>query len=206
MPEGFALTGASVPDGQDQVRLTLLAPPRRIEAPVPFHLEGRAEIAGREVLHDAVPAEDMMQAFAYRHLAPAQEAVVCVLGAGAARIAWRAIEKPVKLPAGGSAQVQIFVPPALLAQIKLALNDPPAGISIASVTPQGGGVSVVLRAQTGKAKPGLKGNLIVDAFADRPVNADNPGGPRRRQFVSTLPAIPFEVVAAVEASRQPIVQ
>jgi hypothetical protein len=200
MPQGFALTGATVPEGQDQVRITLAAPPRRIDVPVPIHLEGRAEIAGQEMRHAAAPAEDMTQAFAYHHLVPVDEAVVRVLPAGQ-RIPWRAIEKPVRLPAGGSAQVEILVPPALLAQIRLALNDPPAGISIASVTPQGGGVSVVLRAQAGKAKPGLKGNLILDAFADRPINTANPNGARRRQFLSTLPAIPFEVVAAMEASR-----
>ena len=41
--------------------------------PVRLNLEGRATIQGREVAHAVVPAEDMMQAFAYRHLVPAQE-------------------------------------------------------------------------------------------------------------------------------------
>ena len=106
-----------------------------------------------------------------------------------------------RVPAGGSAQVVIFVPPGLRPQVHLALNDPPAGIFLVSVTPQNSGVSVVVRAESGKAKPGLRGNLIVDAFTDRPPNAANPNGARRRQFVSTLPAIPFEVISPIQAAQ-----
>ena len=36
-------------------------------------IEGRAEIDGEEVVHAAVPAEDRMQAFLWRHLVPAEE-------------------------------------------------------------------------------------------------------------------------------------
>ena len=50
----------------------------RPEDPVNLVLEGRATIEGREVVRPAVPAEDMMQAFFYRHLVPAQELKVMV--------------------------------------------------------------------------------------------------------------------------------
>ena len=78
-PEGFALVGGRVPGDQDQVRLTLRVPRLPPEGPVTLHLEGRATIQGRAVSHPAVPAEDMMQAFAYRHLVPARELKVAVL-------------------------------------------------------------------------------------------------------------------------------
>jgi len=35
--------------------------------PVNLTVEGRAKIDGRDVAHDAVPAEDRMQAFLWRH-------------------------------------------------------------------------------------------------------------------------------------------
>ncbi len=75
-PPGFRLSGARIAEGQDQARVTLTAPPTPSPAPLPLTLEGRARIQEQEVTRTAVPAEDMMQAFAYRHLVPAQEFLV----------------------------------------------------------------------------------------------------------------------------------
>ena len=46
--------------------------------PVNLSVEGRAKIEGRDVAHEAVPAEDRMQAFLWRHLVPAEELKVLV--------------------------------------------------------------------------------------------------------------------------------
>jgi hypothetical protein len=190
-PAGFALSGGWVPGGQDKVRLTLLTPPRPIDEPVELALEGRATIQGREVRRLSVPAEDMMQAFAYRHLVSAKEWLVRVSGA----VRFRDPSKlspgiTVKLPTGGTAPVRLWLPVGRQAgQVRLALNEPPEGIAIEKVAPAQGGVSFLLRTDAAKVKPGLKGNLIVDAFMERPA----PAG-ARRQFWGTLPAIPFEVI------------
>ena len=77
-PEGFTLAGARVPAGQDQASLMLRSPAQPTATPVTLHVEGSATIQGRTVSHPAVPAEDMMQAFAYQHLVPAQELKVAV--------------------------------------------------------------------------------------------------------------------------------
>ncbi len=184
-PAGFALSGAWVPANQDKVRLTLSAPPGRSEKPFSLSLEGRATIQGREVRRAGVPAEDMMQAFAYRHLVPAKEWMVEVTGG--ARPPWQLPGgQPVKLQAGKSAPVRFVLPRGRVAsQLRLALNEPPEGISIEGVSLLRDGLSILLRAEPGKVKPGLKGNLIVESFLERP-NA-------RRQPQGTLPAIPFEV-------------
>jgi hypothetical protein len=76
-PAGFALSG-SVPANQDQASVTLSVPPSAPKDPLSLSLEGRATIEGREVVRPVVPAEDMMQAFAYRHLVPVQELKVIV--------------------------------------------------------------------------------------------------------------------------------
>jgi hypothetical protein len=44
-----------------------------------------------------------------------------------------------------------------------------------------------------KVKPGLKGNLILDAFVDRIVTPQNGKPTKRRNLLGTLPAVPFEV-------------
>ena len=78
-PRGFSLSGGAVPANQDKVQLKLTAPPARMDSPVNLRLEGRAMIQGREIVRPGVPAEDMMQAFAYHHLVPAKEWMVRVL-------------------------------------------------------------------------------------------------------------------------------
>ncbi len=78
-PKGFALRGVA-PGDKDQAQLTLTLPPSARDEPYRLHLEGRATIDGREVSRAAVPAEDMMQAFACQHLVPSQELTVLVQG------------------------------------------------------------------------------------------------------------------------------
>ena len=76
-PAGFTLSG-SVPAGQEKASVTLSVSPPFPKDPVGLVLEGRATIEGQPVVRPVVPAEDMMQAFAYRHLVPAQELKVMV--------------------------------------------------------------------------------------------------------------------------------
>ena len=140
----------------------------------------------------AVPAEDMMQAFYYHHLVPEKDWMVRVIGAGAA-IALRPVaDKALKLPAGGTAPLQVFVPARLMDGMVLQLNDAPEGITIQEVQPAPNGMSLVLHADS-KIKAGLKGNLIVDAYVDRIVTPQNGPPTKRRNLLGTLPAIPFEV-------------
>ncbi len=206
-PEGFTLSGGWVPGGQDQVRLTLSVPPLGGEEPFSLALEGRATIQGHELTRPAVPAEDMMQAFAYRHLVPAQELRVAVVGRalrkaalGKAALGRPAVRiagsTPVKIPAGGTARVQVGVPAATLAgNLRLELSEPPEGIAIKEVSPAGRGTEIVLQSDAAKVKPGLKGNLIVQAFAARaPAGKAKVPASRPRVPAATLPAIPFEIV------------
>jgi hypothetical protein len=76
---GFTLSGARIPAGESQVKVTLKAANVRDEI-TSLHLLGRATIGGDVVTHAAVPADDMMQAFAYHHLVPAQEWRACIVG------------------------------------------------------------------------------------------------------------------------------
>ncbi|MBC8870029.1 MAG: peptidase [Planctomycetes bacterium] len=197
-PPGFTLSGAWVPANQDKVRLTLTVPSTAPDDPISVHLEGRAKIGGREVRRQAVPAEDMMQAFIYRHLVPADDWMVAVTEGRRFRSPLKLLDRdPVKLPAGGTARVRISAPRApFLDQIQLALSDPPEGIEIKGVTRVAGGVAIDLKADAEKIQPGLKGNLLVNAFIERTfgrAGGTQPGN-KRRIPVGTLPAIPFEIV------------
>jgi hypothetical protein len=72
-PAGFTAAPASMSGTQEVARLNLRT--TLVETPEPLNLTvaGSATIGEREVSHDAVPAEDRMQAFMWRHLVPAAE-------------------------------------------------------------------------------------------------------------------------------------
>jgi hypothetical protein len=179
----------------------LKAPAQPINKPVALSLEGSAVIQGQLVVRAAVPAEDMMQAFAYRHLVPMKELNVVV--AGNPRPFAKDMIKilsttPVKIPSGGTAQVRIATPSSAFAErFDLELNGAPEGIAIQSISPIPSGVEIALRCDASKLKPGLNGNLIVNVLLKNQTPAQNAQkrGNQRRNPVGTLPAIPFEIVA-----------
>ncbi len=72
-PAGFSARYATLAADQAVTRLALKTDLRETKGPVRLVVEGRATTRGREVAHVAVPAEDRMQAFLWRHLVPAQE-------------------------------------------------------------------------------------------------------------------------------------
>ncbi|MBI5387386.1 MAG: PPC domain-containing protein [Verrucomicrobia bacterium] len=197
-PDGFTLSGARVPANQDQVRLTLTAPATTQAEPASLVLEGRASSQGGAIVHPAVPAEDMMQAFAYRHLVPAKELEVAVIGRWTGRSAVRILgATPLKIPAGGTARIGVGMPANnFLGKLHLELSEPPEGITIKDVAPMGRGTEIVLQSDATKAKPGLTGNLIVYAFAGNAPDAGKAKAQpnRRRAPLGALPAIPFEIV------------
>ncbi|NUQ66478.1 MAG: hypothetical protein HUU20_28790 [Pirellulales bacterium] len=197
-PEGCSLGGGRIPANENRVRLTLTLPPIQEQELFNVSLEGRAVIDGREVCRPVVPAEDMMQAFEYRHLVPSQELKIAVSGRSPSNAVVRILgETPVRIPAGGTAAVRVRVASSkLLDRIQLELSEPPDGIAIKKVSPCDDGMELLLESNAAQVKPGLKGNLIVTASARGAgtLPKGKPQGGQRRAPLATLPAIPFEVV------------
>jgi hypothetical protein len=194
-PVDFALAGAKIPANQDAVRVTLQVPTTVRPRPINLVLEGRAVIDGRQVVRTATPAEDMMQAFAYHHLVPANDLMVTVSGNARARFPAQLLDRgPIKIRPGGTALIHLAIPRAANAnKIHLALSDPPEGITVKNVVVNNDGAILLLQADGEKVTPGLKGNLIVEAY---PEAATKAGAAARtaHQALGTLPAIPFEVL------------
>jgi hypothetical protein len=194
-PLDFNLTGARVPANQDEVRLTLEVPRTAREKPVHLAVEGRAVIQGRRVDRLAIPAEDMMQAFAYHHLVPADDMLVTVSGRARARFPARLLGRgPVKIRAGGMALITFAIPRGESAsKIELVLSDPPEGITLKKSVVTNDGAVLQIHADATKVKPGLKANLIIEAY---PESAKTRGGAGKmsRFGLGTLPAVPFEIL------------
>lgn len=198
-PAGYTLGGARIPAGQDQVRFTLTAPATSTRNPATLALSGRAVAGGRELRHTAVPADDMMQAFAYHHLVRAKEWKAWLTTQGPAGPGIRLLSSaPVRIPAGGEATVRFGAGRGALAnRFDFELSEPPEGVSLGAATPGKGVVDLAIRCDATKVKPGLQGNLIVQVYpAASGTNAAKarPQANRRRVPLATLPAIPFETV------------
>ena len=196
-PRGMVLSGGRIPADEDQIRVTLTAPLFFREKIVSPTIVGTATIDGREVRREAVAAEDMMQAFIYQHLVPAEEFLVSIQrnlrGGGSVRLLET---KPIAIPVGGTALARFVTPAAPMGgKFDFALSNPPDGIAIERVEQGPETAVLVLSADAEKAKTGVKGNLIVDVSIERTLRPQD-GRPEvtRRFPVGILPAIAFEVV------------
>ena len=198
-PKGFSLSGARIAENQDKAQFTLKAPAQPTDTPVTIAIEGRATLDGRLITREATPAEDLMQAFFYRHLVPARELAVIVAGPERPflRDAFKILSAtPVRIPAGGTARVRVSAPAAFSERFQLELDNPPDGITLTNVSPIPAGLELVISCDAEKIKAGSLGNLICDVVRRDPGPA-NPKkkGIRTAAIVATLPAVPFNITA-----------
>jgi hypothetical protein len=77
-PSGFSAAPAVVPAGKPMGTLVVKTDRVATQELVRLVVEGRATIGEGAVVHEAVPAEDRMQAFLWRHLVPARDLDVLV--------------------------------------------------------------------------------------------------------------------------------
>lgn len=202
-PQGFKITGGRIPAGCDMVDVTLSVPySKASQVPVALTFEGNAEIGSKTVNRQAMPADDTMQAFLFRHLVPSQQFLVAI-GKSRGRIPETKLvgPGPVKLPASGSVKVKFKTvnSKATLKGIKFELYGAPEGISIEDVKVVGGSVSFVLKAEKDAMPKGFSGNLILEAYREYTPKGKNgkPGKTKRKASIGVMPAIPVELVREV---------
>lgn len=184
-PAGYELSGNQIPSGRNCVRMTLFVPRGKDRQPLAIHLEGRAVIEGKAVVRSVIPTENMMQAFAYQHLVPSRELLIMPKPGGSGQRLEVVSKQRIRIPAGGQSKLQLRVKPMPQSSVQLELVDPPAGISLSSVSTKGDIVTAVIKADP-KQVP-YADNLIVDGFAFA-----KPKG--QRYALGTFPAVPFEIV------------
>ncbi len=196
-PPGFVLSGGRIPAGLDVVRTTLTVP-SEANSPISLSLTGKAIIQRRTMTRSAGPADDMMQAFIYRHLVPAEDFQVAVIGTPRRSSVMRVLTTaPVRIPANGTVRVPVDIPTrSFFGEIQLELSEPPVGLSIESVSLDRQGSIITLRSKGDEIERELQGNLIVNVFAGKTGEDSGKGKEQRKKrriLLSTLPAIPFEI-------------
>jgi len=197
MSTGFVLSGGRIPAGQNLVHLTVTAPAEPPKGPAALQIVGKADVGGTTVTRAAVPTDEMMQAFAYWHLVPAEQFAVLVAQpprwAPNLQVVGGA---PVRLAAGGTAQVEVKAPPvpALLKGLRLELKSAPDGVTLKEQKALPSGVSLVLQGDGAKLKAGPADNVIIEAFIETEVKRGDGKTATVRNSVGVLPAVPVEVV------------
>jgi len=78
LPKGLESSGATLAAKKEVTKLALKTSLTEMEKPVNLTVVGSAKIGDRELVHEAVSAEDRMQAFLWRHLLPAEDLPVLV--------------------------------------------------------------------------------------------------------------------------------
>ena len=205
MPPGFRLAGRGIPAGGMQTRLTLTLPRKGRTPPTPLRLEGRARVAGRNVCREAVPAEDVMQAFLWRHLVAACDGMITFARRSTATLPSRPANEPIRLAPGDAEPFTVKLPPSGSdTTLRLSLDSPPEGLTLSDDQREAGRLTMLLKADA-SLEPGLAGNLIVRVTEEKILrDADgNPRGSPRVSNLGVLPAVPFEIVAPAAAATPP---
>ena len=73
---GFEAKPITLPAGAEKIQFAIRYTGKDLKGSVPAVITGTAQIGGKQKIRQAVPAEDWMQAFLWRHLVPAQELVI----------------------------------------------------------------------------------------------------------------------------------
>jgi hypothetical protein len=198
---GFELHGSRIPAECDNIRMTITPPSRPLKQPVTLILEGTAVIDKKRVSRTAIPAEDMMQAFLNRHLVPSRDLMVSVKGRqtrAALQIDAEESEYPVHVPTGGITRIYVTVPRApVFNSLQFELSEPPAGISLGSVSSYPGGRELTIQADPAKAQIGHTENLIVKTSIQWQNKQRKGNKKKQSQHVQlgVLPAVPIKITA-----------
>jgi hypothetical protein len=212
-PPGYELLGTKLPADKESVQLSLKLPYNAAAGVFPLAIDGTARVGDQQLVSKAVPAEDRMQAFFYRHLVPAEQLLACVTSAprsfnrGQAMFAAMNQFRPLcaaglTIPAGGSATLSLpgLNRPAAPQKLKFALAAPPPGLALTTAV-NGNQTVLTFTADPALVKPGNLGNLIVNVFAQGQGRPQNPNPKQKAQpvKVGTLPPIPCRIAPAVAA-------
>lgn len=199
---GLELQRAVIPEGADSARIIIAAKPRADEQLTALEIEGTAECGSRTVRRRAVPAEDMMQAFIYRHWVAAQQMLIRVNEPQPVTVTLNFPKEGVfRVRPGSDITISSTVkwsqqPPR---SIKLTLAEPPEWLTLktANIGGQGGGIilKVSPNAEPGdKATVLLNGNIRIEKPASDPDYNPVMKFMNARSVDFTIDAVSIEVI------------
>lgn len=200
-PRGARLIGGGISRGATTARLTLVMPDTTTDKPVPIRIRGTARHGNTHIRRVALPADNVMQAFLWRHLVPAEELLLVTTKR------WnpvpplvRSQARPVQLAAGASQPVLLRSERPFRINTSdgysLTLDTPPAGVSLVEtatrISPREWHFTLLYTPPESTAKVPPPQNLIIQIIREYtpPPREGRPTPTRRREPIGYLPAIP----------------
>ena len=209
-PEGYSMRPETIPADEDTQDVALTCSRDALASTFALQMQGQARIGAETVSRPVVPAEDMMQAFLWRHIVPQQELLVAVPGSKPVPAVWRPLVSglrvvnagTIEVPLDGSAQVRIETPPTLPdypevkpASLRFELAAAPRGVSLAGSSFGPAGISISLKADLNIAREGSSGNAIIGVFAPAQGGRNGTDAAYAPMVsLGVLPAIPLRIV------------
>lgn len=204
-PTGITLQRAVIPEGTNLAQVIVTASARAEKQMMELEIEGTANCGARTVCRRAVPAEDMMQAFIYRHLVSAQKLLVQIAEPNPVTVT-------LALPSSGVVRARPDSEVSLTASInrrsggdtgsvKLTLAEPPEWLTLATDTiGQKTGSEIILKVSP-NAEPGDKATVLLNGTArimktakDRDFVPNFKGGQNTKSTEFTIDAISIEII------------
>ena len=190
LPPGFVSSGGSIPAGQPQTKLTITAPPDAPSLVFAPTIVGTATLNEQPFQRTAVGAEDVMQAFSYRHVVPTQEYVVAVIETSLFSLLTD-VSSPEGLQVKQGADAQVIVKASrkegAAFPINLAVVDAPAGIVVTTAAIAADQTEVPIKFTVPAQAPvGWKVNLILNGTMST----------GSETATRTAPAIPIKILPA----------
>ena len=188
LPDDWSLRAATISPKETQVRFTLTAPTNAEPGLMSPTIAGTATLADREVVREAWPAEEVMQAFGYQHRLATREFLLAVVEGGFFVLSVDLLsDDVVKVPQIGEAMVVVKAVRAedAATPIRLAADGAPRGVAVKSVMiPANQSEATITLTATSASSLGMTQNLII-------VGTMKAG---KSSVVRYAPAIPIRIV------------
>lgn len=201
---GFTIQGGTIPSGASLARITVTAPTKPPAGPVDLQLLGKAVVAGITITQPVIPADDVMQAFLYRHLLESQDLMIVFKKQKWPESTLELIsESPLNISGSEPAAVRMKTPRKMKPEeFTLKLNAPPEGLTVSDFQLEKGGYKFKLTAGKQLLEKGFCGNIIVEAFKKYiPKSEQGKQNPKTRTYsVGFLPAIPIKIAQKTTAA------
>ncbi len=196
--EGYVLAGAQLPADRDQVTCTLTTPYEAPGGKSPLYIVGEAATARGTIARYAFPMDTWEQAFAYSHLVPAAEHLVCIPQPNS-RVSTFGLysAQPALLVPGEATKIAFTTPSkSLPPEVEFRLIEAPAGLTVRDSRFEAGTIVLTIKADKKLDAPvGSTGNIIVQMWGTsrpRPKAGQPPAQPRQ-YAAGYLPAVRYMV-------------
>ena len=202
-PAGVSIQRAVIPEGADKVQVILSSATNTARKIIPLQIEGAGKSGLRTIRRTALPAEDMMQAFYYRHLVPSGTFMVQISEPEPVTVSLRLpVNKRYAVKPGTKIEIPAvtkWTDNSFRRGMTIILSDPPEWLTLETKNLPGNGGRIILDVSR-NAEKGDKTTIRLSATLNIPLPADHPEfnpvqrGRNNQPHEFSIDAIPLEII------------